>query len=216
MSTRDLCSTLSSVELLLGSSCLASPPGVGGAMSLFPPVGNREGELFHFWTKEVKKWRTFFILSFPICQLASEDYKTSSKWQRNKVERACITASLLLWFLRINLCYIESGVLDDELWFNKRPQGNWNREACDSEVLEEVHGMPQGPCGEAKKEYRKRDSRTWDSMPLLGSLSRVVWHSLAKTRLVSSNQEWVRTLITSWLGEHIRNLHLLATLWAVI
>lgn len=69
--------------------------------------------------------------------------------------------------------------------------------------------------GRPRKSQEERQ-QSLGLMPLLGSLSRVVWDSLAKTRLVSSNQEWVRTLITSWLGEHIRNLHLLATLWAVI
>lgn len=157
----------------------------------------------------------YFILSFPICQLASEDYKTSSKWQRNKVERACITASLLLWFLRINLCYIESGVLDDELWFNKRPQGNWNRELVTQRSWRRYMVCLKNLVGRPRKSQEERQ-QSLGLMPLLGSLSRVVWDSLAKTRLVSSNQEWVRTLITSWLGEHIRNLHLLATLWAVI
>ena len=41
------------VESLLGNSYLASHPGVGGTVSSFPPVGSREGELLHFWTKEV-------------------------------------------------------------------------------------------------------------------------------------------------------------------
>ena len=42
------------VESLLGSSYLASHPGVGGAVSLFLPVDSREGESLHFWTKEVE------------------------------------------------------------------------------------------------------------------------------------------------------------------
>ena len=54
VSTWNLFSTSPVVESLLGSSYLASHPGVGGAVSLFLPVDSREGESLHFWTKEVE------------------------------------------------------------------------------------------------------------------------------------------------------------------
>lgn len=52
VSTWNLFSTSPVVESLLGSSDLASRPGVGGAVSLFPPVGSREA-VTPLWTKEV-------------------------------------------------------------------------------------------------------------------------------------------------------------------
>lgn len=56
------------------------------------------------------------------------------------------------------------------------------------QVLEEVHGMPWGPCGWSQGRVQAESRQDLVYMTLLGSVGGGLWSSWAKAELVSSNQ----------------------------